>query len=538
MRGHRLLKVTGQLDAVARVKEALKTRRLDADLMSVSPLIFGAAMPEAELVVRQYLVVRRGDIELGERLLRSLLKSQNSLTFGLPRQWRQAVTEQGFPISPFRSMLAWQAYVFALFSFGVALFAKRILSGLVELAKRKPSRMGRFIYFDGLIPNALPQKTADGISHDVISWYHDWSGSTGELDAFCHGVKGASRGAVGGIPVFPINSPVGHLDEPKALFKFFLWGMRAIAQTLVDLARGRWAHAVMFGEAVKAAQIRCQSPTQLAQTYLFNNSSCVYRPLWSYEAERLGSKVSLYFYSANCEPFKRPYGYAKFSNFYYELMNWPNYIVWDEYQAEFIRRAAPYAGKIDCAGTIWFSTGNKPLPIIPAITVAVFDVQPVRNSFYQRLGIEFDYYIPANANAFLADCYAAIQGCNASMALKRKREIGSLVHPAYQHFVDKLALMPGFVSIDASASASQLIEKCEVVISMPFTSTAITGRAQGKPSVYYDPLGMIQKDDRGAHGIPILRGVEELRSWLMAVLPGGRTIDEHRASAAPVSEEK
>jgi polysaccharide biosynthesis PFTS motif protein len=230
----------------------------------------------------------------------------------------------------------------------------------------------------------------------------------------------------------------------------------------------------------------------------------------------------MYFYSVNCEPFKRPYGYAKFSNFYYELMNWPHYIVWDEHQAEFIRATSPHGGHIDCAGTVWFSAGSKPVPLIAAPTAAVFDVQPVRDSFFQLLGIEFEYYVPANANAFLSDCYRALQHCKASMAFKRKREIGSLTHPKYAYFVDKLALMPGFVSVDASTSASLLIEKCDAVISMPFTSTALTAKALGKPSVYYDPLGMIQRDDRGAHGIPILQGPAELQSWLQAVLPSGR----------------
>ena len=53
---------------------------------------------------------------------------------------------------------------------------------------------------------------------------------------------------------------------------------------------------------------------------------------------------------------------------------------------------------------------------------------------------------------------------------------------------------------------------------MPFTSTALLGRDLGKPSVYYDPYGMVQKDDRAAHGIEILIGSRELSEWLSSVL--------------------
>ena len=49
---------------------------------------------------------------------------------------------------------------------------------------------------------------------------------------------------------------------------------------------------------------------------------------------------------------------------------------------------------------------------------------------------------------------------------------------------------------------------------MPFTATALIAKKMGKPTVYYDPSGLIQKDDRGAHGIEIISGKKELEAWL------------------------
>jgi polysaccharide biosynthesis PFTS motif protein len=49
---------------------------------------------------------------------------------------------------------------------------------------------------------------------------------------------------------------------------------------------------------------------------------------------------------------------------------------------------------------------------------------------------------------------------------------------------------------------------------MPFTSTALIGRELGKPSIYYDPFGQIQKDDRAAHGIKVVTGEKELHDWM------------------------
>ena len=49
---------------------------------------------------------------------------------------------------------------------------------------------------------------------------------------------------------------------------------------------------------------------------------------------------------------------------------------------------------------------------------------------------------------------------------------------------------------------------------MPFTSTAVIARELGKPSCYFDPTGMIQPDDRTAHAIPVVCGIDELRCWV------------------------
>ena len=53
---------------------------------------------------------------------------------------------------------------------------------------------------------------------------------------------------------------------------------------------------------------------------------------------------------------------------------------------------------------------------------------------------------------------------------------------------------------------------------MPFTSTALVARNLGKPSYYYDPSGIIQNDDRAAHGIPVISGVDGLQEIFMLKL--------------------
>jgi polysaccharide biosynthesis PFTS motif protein len=106
------------------------------------------------------------------------------------------------------------------------------------------------------------------------------------------------------------------------------------------------------------------------------------------------------------------------------------------------------------------------------------------------------------------------------MIHKRKRDIGERLHPRYAAVLSRLAGSPAFASVSPDASALEIIARSDAVVSMPFTSTALLGRHLGKPSIFYDPHGLIQKDDRAAHGIPIVTGRAELIGWLAAELPG------------------
>jgi polysaccharide biosynthesis PFTS motif protein len=298
--------------------------------------------------------------------------------------------------------------------------------------------------------------------------------------------------------------------------RFIAWSIGAILIATWDLLRGRWWHALLLNQAALAAQVRIQNPERLAKDYLFHNSGWIYRPLWTYEAEKRGSRITFYFYSTNCEGFKRTEGYPPL--FYgYHAMNWPHYLVWDEYQADFVRRAVGEAANISVGGSICFSTSAEEMPAFSGRGVAVFDVTPHRSSRYQTLGADFEFYTPATCIPFLHDIQQATEDAGYRMLWKGKRKIGSIAHPRYRIFTERLS-EANVIILDPDLSANRVIEACSLVISMPFTSTALIARELGKPSCYYDPTGMVQKGDRAAHGIEIISGPEELKKWLKNIL--------------------
>ena len=99
-------------------------------------------------------------------------------------------------------------------------------------------------------------------------------------------------------------------------------------------------------------------------------------------SRKKGSRVIFYFYSTNVESFKTKSGYPIDSNLWH-LTSWSNYLVWDKYNKDFVKREISTKVNTIETGPIWFTDTSLPLPNIPSRSIAVFDVMPIRNIEYQ-----------------------------------------------------------------------------------------------------------------------------------------------------------
>jgi polysaccharide biosynthesis PFTS motif protein len=517
MRGYRFLKDTKSLSCIADINRALTIQPLDISEQSFSKYIFGEGLRQAEIICRQYLLTRVAGLNLNTAVLHALGKPGAPVVYYLPSKWRNVIRNRGVKTAPLRTAFLWNAFVGMMLAYGVFKIAKIILSGIKATLSQSSQKLGRYVYFDSLVLGCLPQPCRDGRSHDIISWYKQWDGSASDIDTLCHGVKDAGHRAVNGTPVVPVSTPIPSLSRFGSLSHFIAWSIGAILIATWDFLRGRWWHALILNQAAIAAQVRIQNPERLAKDYLFHNSGWIYRPLWTYEAEKRGSRIIIYFYSTNCEAFKRPEGYP--APFYgYQAMNWPHYLVWDEYQADFVRRAVGETANISVVGPVWFHTSAEEMLAFSGRGVAVFDITPFRSSRYRTLGMDSEFYVPETCIPFLHDIRQVIKDAGYMMLWKRKRNIGSIAHPRYRIFAERLSEAENVIIVDPDISANRVIEASSLVISMPFTSTALIARELGKPTCYYDPTGLIQQYDRAAHGIEIIRGPEELTTWLDGIL--------------------
>ena len=523
LRGYRFLKNTNQIDKITRIKDVLTNAKLEIREKKSSKLIFGAGIKNAELITRQFILVSLGGVNLNKALLYAEGNNNSKITYPLPPEWRRILHENGYKVAKIRTALLWNSYIFINTGYSLITFIKQLIFNLNAKIKQQYKSLGKYIYFDSLSHGNLPEYCKTGQSHDILTWYQQWPGSTKDANTYCHNVKGSPSGVVSDLSVEYIPSPIPPLFRMSSQVKFFGWYILALTFSMLDIVRGNWWHALLMNQSTKATAVRLNEPNRLANNYLFHNSSWIYRPLWTYEAQQHGSQVTFYYYSTNCEGFKRKSNYPPLV-YGCQIMNWPHYLVWDEYQADFVRRSVGENAKVSIVGPIWFKGCADGMPRIQSDTIAIFDVTPHRISWYNLLGLDLEYYVPSVCNQFITDILKVAKQKSYKCLWKRKRKIGSSVHPAYRQLSNRLLDCPDIVRIDPDISAYSVIDACEIVISAPFTSTALLARERGKPSCYYDPSGLIQENDRAAHGIPIIRTCTALESWINDIASSDQSI--------------
>ena len=135
LRGYRFLKTLNQLGRIAAVSQMLTNTKLSQCESLVSKLIFGAGLKDAERIIRQYLLLRLGGLNLNKALLYASGKSHTKVVYPLPIEWRKILRQHGFIVAEWRSALLFNVYVFLLLMFGFILFLRRLPSDIKEIIR-------------------------------------------------------------------------------------------------------------------------------------------------------------------------------------------------------------------------------------------------------------------------------------------------------------------------------------------------------------------------------------------------------------------
>jgi len=514
MRGHRHLRDTGRLASIEDVCAKLLRAPIDNTTPHFSALFFGPKTQHLELAAHQYIYLRLCLYKLAPKLLELIGNPDKKLSYPLPSAWQKILIEHGFSVNRFTCTLQWIGLLAAYCSFGAIYTIRLLLIVAVSSLSGTYKNAKPFSHFENIDVVHTPRPAADGPSHDIMSWYLKWDGHATNVQSLSYRVR-TYKAARRDKDVFALKTPALPILNIQSWLRIAAWAVFAVPYAAVHIFTGRWWYALLLSEAAMARFVRHVPQKAVAQDYMMNISGWLYRPLWTYVAEDRGARILIYHYSTNSAKAKTADGYPP-EHHTWNQTNWPLHLVWNTEHANFVRRAIPGAN-VQIVGSIWFSSSPEPLEIFPSPAIAVFDVQPFRPARYAMLADEFNYYTAETCLAFLQDVARACDEAGFHMVWKRKRNIGAIAHPKYRKLADHLEESQNLSIAPATQSAIRVIESCNAVISLPFTSTALLGEGIGKPTCYYDPTGLLQKDDRSAHGITFIQGYDELAIWVKAL---------------------
>jgi polysaccharide biosynthesis PFTS motif protein len=504
MRGYNILNKSLNLSLINQIREKLAETTVSLSSISV---ITKKGLIDKEIIIQnfqQYLVLNILTVEFNEKLLSAISNKNKNIIHPLPYEWRVELESFGFIADNYLNKIKYKLFSLKFLLKGIYELFYIVIRSIINASSRKYD-LSNSVYFHNLGSKNFPVSNSRE-NHDIISWYIKKYGlkksSQGVFNIYVNFKKPDSKDD----PLIKyIESPVLIKTDLKSFSLFIFLSCITLIESFFSIFSRDNHRIILSFQVIRFLRIYFSNHNAFPQKVLFNNSDYIYRPLWTHGFDNKNTEVILYFYSTNCETFKSDYGYIKQQNFWH-LCNWDVYYVWDEYQSDFIKRNIKYSYKIEIVGIIDFQNSLIPLEIVKnkSTKVAVFDVQPTRSSWYQTLGIDIEYYVPKNVNAFNNDIFDVLSKYDVIIYFKGKRHIGSLADKSYQKnlstWKDKIIIL------DPDISAIDLIEKCDIVVSMPFSTPSIIAKLLGKSSYYYDSTGLIQIDDRASHGVQIISG--------------------------------
>ena len=506
LKSYNKLKETKNSNLIPEIIDQLSNTKFLIPQYKFKKFILGEAIDYAEIALRQFFIATYLSKNLNKKLLLSLSGNNKIFFYPLPLSYLKIIRtyniKVSFPISRllfflsiFKTLL--NTILFKIFTF-------------VKLFKNFEKSHIEHIQFMDLSISNLSINDKEG---GIINWYINYYKSKVEVTQIYHNVNNVPDNRINKISI----SYNGFNDFGLNIYTsccFFFWMINATLISLFDLLRGRWWHAFLLKQSVMSKKFSYLTKDQIAKKYLFSNSSWLVRPLWTYEATKLGSEIILYFYSTNNESVidrteKAIIGLG------YSTMNWPKYLVWDIYQSNFIKNVAHKYANIEIVGPIDFISSPKHINIIKCKSIAVFDVSPGNNLESAILGAQGEYYTYKNVFNFLIDIYEIANKFDIKIRFKIKRSLTNRIDKRYIKLLSKLEKYDNIEFINPIISANKVIESCSMTISFPFTSTSIIAKELNLPTVYYDSTGRLQKDDPGAHGVMLLSNKIELENWVL-----------------------
>ena len=468
--------------------------------------IFKQEMKLIDKCTLQFLIQRRLYLVFNKNILAALGRESKELKLGLPKKWLLYLEQsRGFKADTKLNYLRWIIFILFWYCYGILKIFSFFFHGIF---KKEKINSKNYVYFDNLSKKSIPNKS-NLPSETIIDWYIKYTKekNIGIYHGYIKSKAFKLKDKLISPSYFPFKVELSYIEWIQYLIRCFFVAIYSFYAFL----RGDFSHALLLKEY---PLLYLSKKSNFGKKYFFHNSTHIFRPLWTYEAENKGAEIILYFYSTNNEFLKFEKGRIKNFDFP-QFMSWNHFFVWNSFQANYVKDYLPEV-KVSVVGSIWFESSGKIFPKLDSSKkiISIFDFQPFTEERYQLLGFPDRYMTSEVSKKFQNDIYEVFKKKDVLVVLKRKREALSYNDQSYIDFVNDLYSSKRFIQIDPGFSATKLIEKSFLTINFPMTSTANISRERNINTIYYDPISKVDKRDPSLSGIKLINGIDELNKYV------------------------
>ena len=508
MRGHILLFKNDNLKISNDIKSEIENVSLFKNNKFFSKIFFGTPSANLNDIYIQFLKTNILDRKLNEAI-QIYFVDKKKLKYPLTPKLVNIFEKKNIKINKFLSYSKFVIFSFNYFLRGQFFFYYYIINSILSFRLKSNQN---YAYFLNTPIQVFNKKK---ISINSIMFWYMREEKLNHIKNISHDNKSAHHLNYDNFNINYNPNLIPRLKNIYDLFILFFWYLVFSLLAILFLLKGNFSYAILFGESIKYKIFNIINDKQIANFYFFNNSQPIYRPLWTYEAEKRKSKIFFYFYSTNNESVKTTKYYEKNLSWWSRL-TWPNYLIWSEIQSEFIKSISNSNHTTQIIGPIT-DTGDKKIIInSKKKIISIFDIQPFRTSLFYNTVITDHVNMPPNSINFISDIIDVFsRNDEYEFFLKRKRFISNNIHPVYNNFINKLTSTNKLKLYDYNNSIKDILSQSDLVICSPYTSVAHIASSMGRYTFYFDPSGKIDITDKASYGIRIISGKKKLKELFL-----------------------
>lgn len=418
----------------------------------------------------------------------------------VPALWRNFLKKRGCKIH-FMSAIFWQIEILRKFREGLRAYDR--LSAQNVSAPSAP-----YAVLNNIHDNTYSSVFQNDKAQDFLKWFYN------KFSYKNYWIIPVSPQPYKTVDNFSLVSSPFPALEAAELTKFQMLAKRAVIGAFLKLIIGKWQDAYMLADRLEEIYITCLPANKLARLYAFTNAYYIYRPLWTYEAEKRGAEIALIFYATNSFNIelisRQPNGVAPG----YAYMSWPHIYTQHENHKNFMQRTILKKPQIHLTNLIPYEDSGAEFHLQGKLKILYLDVQPFRPAFMASIGRPCHFYTEDISQKSLEDIVSITSNLDARLFIKSKRSVGKKMSPRYRRKLKEIENLAHVQIIESHISPQRVCEEADIIICQPFTTAALFAQQAGKPVVYYDAQGFFTRDQMASQGVPLVSGPVELESWL------------------------